>query len=134
MPSSRSVSIHSHSFSALSQNSVSDKQTLSISTSVNVCHGQLTFLQLPAEVGVVTTESPDDRELFLVIALGKYNMARTGVGLIFLICTCSKSGYLCTLIRGGRSGKSVLVVCHCVHLAEIFQLEDTVSSQHENLV
>lgn len=91
MPLSRSVSIQSHSLSvldSLSQNSVTDKNILSILANVNVCHGQLTFLQLPAEVEVLTIESPDDRELHFVIALGKYNMARTGVSLIFLICTC----------------------------------------------
>lgn len=33
-------------------------------------------------------ELPDDTELRFVIALGKHNMARTGVSLIFLICIC----------------------------------------------
>lgn len=91
MPLSRSASIHSHTFSvldSLSQNSISDKNITSISANVNVCHGQLTFLQLPAETEVLTMELPDDRELHFVIVLGKYNMARTGVSLIFLICTC----------------------------------------------
>lgn len=93
MPLSRSVSIHSHRFSvldSLSRNSVSDKNIISISSNVNVCHGQLTFLQLPAEVEVLTIELPDDRELHFVIALGQYNMPRTGVSLFFLICTCQQ--------------------------------------------
>lgn len=72
------------------QNSVSDKNIVSISANVNVCHGQLTFQQLPAEAEVLTIELPDDRELCSVIALGKYSMARTGAILIFLVCTCQQ--------------------------------------------
>lgn len=52
-PLSRSVSIHSNTFSVLhlfSRNAVSNQNIISISVNADICYGQPTFQQLPSEV------------------------------------------------------------------------------------